>query len=267
VLLAAGRAAAQAPAVDDGEALARAHCAGCHLLPEPSALPRAAWRHVLDLMGLYLGYDSGGLLARADPRLRRRFFDLERYPQAPIIDAPAWARLRAHYMGAARQAAPAPSPPGVPTDRFEAQPLDLGVRAPVVSLVAIDPDGAGVVLGEARTGTLYRLDALGRRRGRTPVGGAAVALERRADGEWVTLIGDLAPSNARNGALLRRAEQGGTLRTMARDLYRTTHTLFADLDGDGDLDLVLGAGYPDVDPARARALPAALLLRNVTRAP
>ena len=39
----------------EGEALARAHCVGCHQFPNPSLLSKTTWEdHVLPRMGVFL---------------------------------------------------------------------------------------------------------------------------------------------------------------------------------------------------------------------
>ena len=46
----------------NGETQSKVHCVRCHGYPEPELLPAESWSYVLDLMGLYFGFDDGDLL-------------------------------------------------------------------------------------------------------------------------------------------------------------------------------------------------------------
>ena len=116
--------AGEASSASDGKTLAQRYCGSCHLVPATDVLPADSWPHVLDLMGLYFGYDDGGLLARSDPVTRQVLFDVERYPAQPSLDRPQWQALRAYYENAPGAAVPAPPPRGEPLQRFETRILN-----------------------------------------------------------------------------------------------------------------------------------------------
>ena len=240
-----------------GQSLARTFCASCHLEPAPSTLPRGLWPNVLDVMGIYLGHDSTGLLTRLpDDAARRHFVDLTRLPASPLVTQAEWASIRRYFHeapgettgDASRQTLGRPSeqtidasagPPAAPLQNFEVLTLPLDVLAPIVSLVRIAP-GQGLYVGEARTRTLRRLDPLGHATVLGALSGPPVDLHRVRSSLFVTTIGSLEPLDDARGAveILPLDGPAAPARPLLDGLYRPTQTVVADLDGDGDEDLL-----------------------------
>lgn len=218
---------------DDGASLAERHCASCHLLPATDVLPRDAWPHALNLMGLYFGYDDGGLLARANEVVREVLFDTDRYPDQPIIPREEWQAIRDHYESAPGAVKPEPPPAGQPLTLFDPRLVSWGDPAPVVSLVKI-PDAGGLLLGDARHDTMHRFDPGARPLESLALPGSPVHL----DGSALTLIGSLTPSNRAGGALLSDY-RGDTAAPLLSELHRPVQSLAMDYDGDGDQDYLV----------------------------
>jgi len=223
----------------DGEELSRVHCAACHLYPEPDLLPRESWRYVMDLMGLYFGYDDGKLLASADPERRRLLFDVDRYPDERTLDPFAWAALRDFYESA-DGADPVPPPPEAePLERFEVDLVYMDHdQPPVTTLAKIRDEGDGFFLGDSHTNRLVRFDPEGARIGAEEVPGVPIQLDREGNGERLTLIGSLHPSNESSGSIAERSEGESDWSVVVRGLHRPVHVLAADFDEDGDEDFL-----------------------------
>lgn len=218
----------------DGEELSRTYCIGCHVYPEPGLLPGEAWPEVLDLMGLYFGYDDGRMLAALpDAESRAELFDVQKYPSEPTLSPFQWAAIRDYYERSGGSGPVAPPPAGEPLEGFETSLVFGDGEAPVVSLVKIPGDGSGFFLGDAKANRLRRYDAEGQSAGSEELPGAVVQLDLEGEVERATVIGVMRPSNFATGYLLERAAGASEWRQVAGPLHRPVNALAHDFDGDG----------------------------------
>jgi hypothetical protein len=81
--------------VSKGQALAANYCQTCHKLPDPSLLSKATWeRHVLPVMGIYLGVPSAAPASLVNsPDINKDYI-----PVTPAMDAEKWKQIIAYYI-------------------------------------------------------------------------------------------------------------------------------------------------------------------------
>lgn len=216
----------------DGRELAQAYCIACHTFPEPDQLPKKSWPYLLDLMGLYFGYDDGDLLAAAKERgTAADQYDVTKYPARPSLNPFQWAAIRDYYESAKGAAPVPPPPPGAALESFSVEFVEGDSPVPVVSLVKVSPSG-GFYLGDAVGNRLLRFSGTVDPVGQSPLPGTIVQLEIDAEVERATIIGWMHPSNNPTGSLVRRKRGEDAWEVIAEPLHRPVNAISADLDGD-----------------------------------
>ena len=224
-----------------GEALARQHCAACHLFPEPDLLDRVTWEnHTLRKMAPYLGVARLRTEGRADAS---RLEASGVYPKSPLVSADEWEAIRAYYVERAPvEARVAPERVRIPETlrQFTPEVLTLPVKTPLTTWVQVETNAHEVWLGDAGSGTLWRLASSGGRVGSMPVGGAPVDAVRDGDGLRVTLIGSVFPSDVPTGKVVRMG-MNGAVKTVLEGLERPVGSIAWDLNQDGRQDLLVMA--------------------------
>jgi len=244
VSLAAQPAHTSSPLQD--EQTARTLCATCHRLPPPDILPRAAWKDEIERMA--------------------RIRDNREVPPgqlAPPIDfAPDMEAALRHYRARAPEALAAPDawPPIAARPAFERRALTPAGAPPapaVANVELLDVDGdrrAELVVCDMREGMVWLARPYHVTGGMSlvarlahPDHAAAVDLDR--DGTRDLLIADLGeflPADHDKGGFswMRGQPAGGFSRFGIGGLPRVADVEAADMDGDGDLDLLIAAfGY------------------------
>lgn len=226
-------------APDRGEALARQHCAACHVFPEPDLLDRRTWeQHALRKMAPYLGVARLRTEGRPDGR---RIEESGLFPPGPVVTAEEWRAISQYYVTQAPEVALAwvgPRPRATLSTRFTARVLTIPGSVPRTTLATLGMRPGEAWLGDAGTGSLHRLDATGRPLEAWKVGGAAVHVARDAEGFLVTLVGSVFPSDVPLGRVVRLASDGLTT-PLLEGLERPVMTWPCDLNGDGWTDLVV----------------------------
>ena len=222
----------------------RQACAGCHALPPPDSLPRAAWEPTIYMMK---GFALQGVGAPTEG-------------PPPVVDFDP-KRIVDYYRSLAPPSLPPPEPwpaPGRDPERFARRAfrpeaiagpplvanvafLDLGGEGR--PLVVATEMGAGLVLGTEPARSDGRLDVLGR----VPHPSHVTMADLDADGRGDLVVADLgvvAPGDEAKGSVvwLRRQPDGAFRAFMlAGHLPRVADVQAADFDQDGDLDLVVAA--------------------------
>lgn len=229
----------------DGEQLARTHCAGCHLFPEPALLDRAGWAGVLPEMGHRLGvYTTTPRDSLIAPLIASAIDPAPIYPPAPAVTPAEWAALRAYYHAAAPETleeTPRREPTVTVLPGFEVRVPGLRFDPPLTTLVAVDEtDGVFYVGNYGRQSRLLALDRTGGLVHQYALPGAPVAVARDGRRLLVLVVGrGPEPSEASGGQLLAIEEPGGTPRLLIGGLKRPVDFAVGDLNEDGRADLVV----------------------------
>lgn len=231
--------------IREGEALARAVCATCHLYPEPEVLDRVTWGlKALPKMGEMMGIRTGvEELAGLSERVREKGV----FPTAPIIAIEQWRAICSFYLATAPVAAlPQGARPEIGTelDRFELLKPNRRLNGRAV-MVKIDEQSSRIFLGEFDTNTLTIMSGTGIVQAITSFDSPPVSLEVGEGRLTVTLMGSYDPSDELEGSVVGMGDvgSGGSgVETILKNLPRTTHTRRLDVNSDGKMDFVV-CGY------------------------
>jgi hypothetical protein len=248
------------------EALVKRACSGCHSVPSPDVLARDSWKTVLyEMAGMIMG--NVGAPRGAAPAFLD--FDVE--------------RLVRFYEARAPRALPEPEPwpaPGPGPLRFarhamlpRPEAVSRGAEPVVANVRLIDLDGSGrlqVVAADMANGLVLAGDPRRPAAGLRPLAKVSnpchvevVDIDRDGYRDLlVANLGDVPPEDHEKGSVVwlrRRADGGYEATALAEGLPRVADAQPADVDSDGDLDLIVAAfGW--------RTVGGVFLLENQTRA-
>jgi len=230
------------PPPSPGEQLARVVCQTCHLFPEASLLDKQTWLNgALRRMAPFLGAGRINLDNRPDGKILK---EAHVFPETPLVSEKDWRAIVEYYLENA-PATPLPQktqPQITPNlSLFKAHPLRYAGASHVTSLVRIDPGKSRVYIGNAAVPSLDLVSLDGQLISRAKLDSPPVDLTIRPEGIYLTLIGNMFPTDERNGKLVLLGETNGTTtqRILLDHLGRPTSATFTDLNGDGREDLLL----------------------------
>jgi len=138
-----------------GEQLARAHCAACHLFPDPKLLDKKTWElGVLPQMAKRLGVAT------------RPFGEVLAHPYMTLLPSKLseaeWQKIVTYYRGSAPAALPEQTLPAEPIRDpafFETAPFDSSIKSSgIITLLVADTLHRRIFVGEAGTNTLSIFD-------------------------------------------------------------------------------------------------------------
>ncbi len=228
----------------EGQLLARAHCATCHLFPPADAVDLATWRdQILPRMKYRLGFSTAELEKSTNIALLREH---RRIPLAPVITEAQWVKIVAYYF------ANAPAEPIRLTNRppvsvglpgFKVRPLPLRLTNAALTAVAVLAEGGALVADAARN-QIIRINPAGQPATAVELPGGVASFRRYDHRFLITGLGSFLPTDSRLGSVQwLEAGAGGRLilESVLPLLPRTTDALQADLNGDGIPDFVVSS--------------------------
>ncbi|TXE12265.1 FG-GAP repeat domain-containing protein [Algoriphagus aquimarinus] len=230
----------------NGEQLANAYCASCHVKPEPEILDKNTWKDkVLPDMrmriGLYLPEDFGNPLPEdlgVPPGI---------YSKRALIRREDWDKIHAYYM---ENAPDSPLPqakkaiPKVGIPGFHAsQPDFKRTRSNLSIMLKIHPESGDVWLGD-RLKMIYILDSKNGFQIKDSISTdvAPVDIRWNDDATFDLLtMGRMDPSNDTLGKVSRFWKEGQVWESeeLLNKLIRPVNLAVADWNGDGQLDRVV----------------------------
>jgi hypothetical protein len=234
--------AAEGAELKRGRELAQRYCSSCHLFPEPELLTKTAWaHHIQPEMAKWLGLERPDYEGMPDGKILQ---EAGLFPSSPLLSEEDWFAIWDYYRSAA-PSRPLPQTPkpkaATPLKQFRVKKISPASGAPMTSLVKIDATNKMLFVGDAFAGLLFALNPAGEVVNRMRLGTAPVSMEAAADGGlYVTCIGRIFPSDAPEGSVVLLPRKAGEQATTALgQLRRPTHTVVADLNGDGREDFVV----------------------------
>ncbi|MEZ4899037.1 MAG: VCBS repeat-containing protein [Saprospiraceae bacterium] len=229
--------------VSSGEELFHQYCSSCHMTPSPQDLPAHIWqKRVLPEMAARMGLIVNNYNPYAGLDMEETFYTQVSgaYPTQPVVRPDQWDSI-AHFV-----VSHAPDSFSLDTNRFHRnQPLHQFAIHPVrldqlpesfVSMIKYDPKTDDTFIGFVR-GQIYSF--------KNP--NQFTFIEKRSytiadyreigDTTWCTEMGPILPSEIPRGSLTRRIDSLTSV--VIGDLHRPVYTVFADLNGDGEDEILL----------------------------
>jgi hypothetical protein len=146
----------------EGKELAKTYCASCHMLPDPTMLPKNVWQYsTLPYMGIMMGVDKEiGMLEKP----------LSDYtilgPGSQMIPDEDWEKIKAYYLEEAPKTLVMPAyQPLAKQTIFEAEPIVAtlpGTTLPNMTAVRIDTRHKQITAGDQSNRVIWKWDLAGK---------------------------------------------------------------------------------------------------------
>lgn len=225
---------------EKASALHANHCGSCHEAPAPAALPKSVWKEtVLPEMAARLGiatfgYDPELILGPDEYALARAH---GHYPATPALTHDDWHRLYDYIIDLAPDTLEAP--PQIELQALTGfTPRTYNVDRQSGSLItyAGQTNDGSLITGDGYA----KLTPLGPNAPRPIVTARAPIVHHQPHpaGDLLLEIGNIYPTEAHNGRLLRLGD-GGRTEVIADSLHRPVYFLSTDLDDDGVDEIVI----------------------------
>jgi hypothetical protein len=225
-----------------GVALAKIHCASCHLFPEPDLLDKKTWRErTLPRMKIRMGLAPAQIDRHPEAKLLKA---TGIFPTSPMVSPEDWNAIAEYYIGAAPELPlPQEGRPQIEIGlkHFQSEPPKYRRSPPSTTLVKINPSTRQIYMGDAETQSIDILKNDGSFVETVSIGNVPVSLTEVEKGLSVTAIGHFLPSEDPKAEVifLQRGLKGfERAKTILKDLPRATYTEFGDLNRDGKLDFL-----------------------------
>lgn len=228
----------------EGQKLAKTYCASCHSFPEPDLLDKKSWElYMLPRMGVFLGvieHDSlRNILVAND--IERQIADASGlFPKQQVVTDEEWQKIKAFYLQNAPDKLPAPATKEINKGlvSFTTEIPVYKLSPPSVTMVKIDTINHALFTGDANSQSLSVFSAglefiQGAKVGETPV-----SMTEYSNEYLVTMMGSFSPTDVGSGYILSLPKGNGKTYKLIDSLRRPVHSSYADLDGDGLMDIV-----------------------------
>ncbi|HSH95189.1 MAG TPA: VCBS repeat-containing protein [Roseimicrobium sp.] len=228
-----------------GKQVAEQICQTCHMLPGPELVDKFSWGMcVLPSMSSWVGVvpidwrnEPGG----------QYFTNGSPMPLQPMVNHSDWRAVVSYYLNAAPQNPIVPTnkaPVSLAFDGFKPEFPEYRLGKPMTTLVKIDALNRQFYICDAESLKLALIGENGKLKASLDMTNPVVQLQNYPSQSelTLTLIGNVYPSNERKGKLVTTPLPGSKLtapKVLLSELQRPTDARFADLNGDGLVDIAL----------------------------
>jgi len=189
-----------------GQELAKIHCGGCHVYPEPSLLDKASWSQaVLPAMATRLGMGNwvNQFMGRTEEEIKH-ILASGLYPERPVVSPEDWEKIQQFYLSSApekplEQPKHLPALPELPNFETVILPVTLTMPPQVTSL-KVHPTEKELFIAK-RNNSLLILNEQFKEKRLVPILGPVSDMTWQND-HWMGLkIGQMEPNDRFEGEL------------------------------------------------------------------
>ncbi|MDX2302562.1 MAG: VCBS repeat-containing protein [Microscillaceae bacterium] len=231
----------------EGKQLSVKYCGNCHQYPQPELLDKATWRsYILPRMGYMMGiYDQEKekvLSEIYEPNQARQIVEAANiFPPQAQINPEDWKKITTYYLQSAPDSLtnPASKPITNSLSQFKIRKPEYTLSPPSTTMIHINEDQT-FFIGDANTKSLLLFDKQLKLKNAANVREGAVSLSTTPNQLRVTVMGSFSPTDLPSGFLLNLPKNTQSKPQILIDkLQRPVHTAFADLNQDGQEDIVI----------------------------
>lgn len=224
---------------DEGEKLARIHCASCHAFPDPSLLDKATWNYsVLPQMAFRMGLPVEEVASRVNPADLPAM--LEVIPDKPMITDQQMIAIRNYYYTHAPDTI-LPREVAISDSIRQFKIYGASAKIQRVTLIKFDSVSGKTYIGD-RSPHLYRLGPSLEIEKSIQVNSPPTSLAFGPDDQMAAcLIGLMLPNDQLTGDLILVDKDLTKTTTIASSIRRPVYVEQSDLNLDGKADYVVSA--------------------------
>ncbi|MCC6185797.1 MAG: VCBS repeat-containing protein [Chitinophagaceae bacterium] len=229
----------------EGKALAETYCASCHKLPTPDLLDKASWsQYMLPRMGVFLGiveHDSLLTVLFEEGPGGEKAKKSGYFPAKPMLSQQEWTKLKNYFLQNAPEQLQAPKTKTISKDLtlFEVKIPEHKMSPPSATFVQFNTHDNTIYLGDANTQTLSVFSNKLQLLQAAKVKEGAVWVQEFEQEAFVTVMGSFSPTDVSSGFILSLPKVANRpVFKLIDSLQRPVHSAYADLDGDGLMDVV-----------------------------
>ncbi len=228
-ILSAGCGVAAGAAAFSVQEKAEKLCSLCHLFPDPIILDRATWeKYTLPTMAKILGIKPSLTNQPDGAQILKDWSDITQLylQESPAIAFPQPDHEKIRFS----------------LKQFKVEKPPFQTKLQSIVMVNGDPERKVLFVGDSEAKRLEVLNFEGKWQSGIFLSNVPVGIMFQSNTAFISLIGSLAPSDAPRGAIataLWVTNQFTTPEPLLTGLKRPVGTLTADLDGDGDQDMII----------------------------